>query len=173
MSIKKPDAEISKKAKNIKIIILDVDGVLTDGGIIVNDDGVESKNFYVRDGLAIVVAIKKGIKFAVISGRYSKVTELRMSELGIHDVHQNAMNKVKVFESILAKLNLTAADAAFIGDDVNDLSVLELASLSFAPSDADEAVRAQVNMVCKYGGGKGAVREMIELILTEQGKWDY
>ena len=173
MSINKVDAEIIKKAKKIKIIFLDVDGVMTDGGIIVDDDGVESKNFFVRDGLAIVVAIKKGIKFAVISGRYSKVVELRMSELGIHDVHQNAMNKVKVFESILAKQNLMAGDAAFIGDDVNDLGVLEIVGLSAAPADADETVKSQVNMVCNSGGGKGAVREMIELILTEQGKWDY
>lgn len=173
MSFKKPDPEIVKKAKKIKIIILDVDGVLTDGGIIVNDDGEESKNFYVRDGLAIVVAAKRAMKFAVISGRYSKVVEVRMSELGIHDVHQNAMNKVKVFESILAKQNLTAQEAAFIGDDVNDLDVLELAGLSCAPSDADETVKAKVNWVSSFGGGKGAVREMIELILTEQGKWDY
>ncbi len=173
MSVKKPGPEILKKAKKIKIIILDVDGVLTDGGIIVDDNGVESKNFYVRDGLAIAVAVRRDMKFSIISGRYSKVVELRTSELGIRDVHQNAMDKVKVFESILAKQNLTPDDAAFIGDDVNDLGVLELAGLSFAPSDADETVKSKVNWVSSFGGGKGAVREMIELILTAQGKWDY
>ncbi|MFQ5432198.1 MAG: KdsC family phosphatase [Nitrospinota bacterium] len=173
MSVKKPGPEIVKKAKQIKIIILDVDGVLTDGGIIIDDNGVESKTFYVRDGLAIAVAVKRNMKFSIISGRYSKVVELRASELGIRDVHQNVMNKVKVFESILAKQNLTAEEAAFMGDDANDIGVLELAGLSFAPSDADETVKSKVNWVSGFGGGKGAVREMIELILTEQGKWDY
>ncbi len=173
MSVKKPGPEIIEKAKKIKIIILDVDGVLTDGGIIVDDNGVESKNFHVRDGLAIAVAVKHDMKFSIISGRYSKVVELRTSELGIHDVHQNAMDKVKVFTSILAKHNFTPDDAAFMGDDVNDLGVLELAGLSFAPSNADETVKSKVNWVTGCGGGKGAVREMIELILTEQGKWDY
>lgn len=173
MSAGKQDAALLKKIRQIKIIILDVDGVLTDGRIIVNDEGVESKNFYVRDGLAIAVAVQKKMKFAIISGRYSKVVELRANELGIHDVHQNAMNKLKVFESILVKQNLTAREAAFIGDDVNDMEVLEAVGFSAAPADADEPVKSCVNWVSKCGGGKGAVREMIEMILKEQEKWDY
>lgn len=173
MTTGKQDAALLKKLRQIKLIVLDVDGVLTDGMIIVNDDGVESKNFYVRDGLAIAVAVQKGMKFAIISGRYSKVVELRANELGIHDVHQNAMHKLKVFESILVKQNLTAQEAAFMGDDVNDMEVLEQAGFSAAPADADEPVKSSVNWISNYGGGKGAVREMIEMILKEQGKWDY
>ena len=173
MSADKQDGALIKKIRQIKLIVLDVDGVLTDGRIIVNDDGVESKNFYVRDGLAIAVAILKEMKFAVISGRYSKAVELRANELGIHDVHQNVMHKLKVFESILVKLNLTLQEAAFMGDDVNDMEVLEQAGFSAAPADADEPVKSCVNWVSNFGGGKGAVREMIEMILKEQGKWDY
>lgn len=173
MSLEKPDAGLIKKAKGIKLIVLDVDGVLTDGQIIVNDDGVESKNFFVRDGLAIAYAIKKGMRFSLISGRYSKVVEQRASELGIHDVYQQAKDKLKVFESILAKQNLTAEEAAFMGDDVNDMEVLERAGFSAAPSDADESVKSQVNWVSSYGGGRGAVREMVELILAQQGKWGF
>ena len=173
MSAGKQDAALLKKIRQIKLIVLDVDGVLTDGMIIVNDEGVESKNFYVRDGLAIAVAVRKEMKFAIISGRYSKVVELRANELGIHDVHQNVRNKLKVFESILVKQNLTAQEAVFIGDDVNDIEVLEQAGFSAAPADADDSVKSCVNWVSKYGGGKGAVREMIEMILKEQDKWDY
>ncbi len=171
MSVDKPEAEVLKKVKRIKIIVLDVDGVLTDGKIIVNDDGVESKNFYVRDGLAIAYAIQKEMKFSLISGRYSKVVELRASELGIHDVHQQVRDKLKVFDSILVKQNLTAEEAAYMGDDVNDMEVLGRAGFSAAPSDAEESVKSNVNWVSRYGGGKGAVREMVELVLTVQDKW--
>ncbi|GMT42638.1 MAG: hypothetical protein IEMM0002_1049 [bacterium] len=167
----KSETAMSGIAKKIKIIILDVDGVMTDGKIIVNDDGVESKNFHVRDGLAIALAVRNGMLFSIISGRYSKVVERRVIPLGIHDIHQNVSDKLKVFEAVLAKNNLEAEQAAFMGDDINDIDVLQKAGYSAAPSDADETVKKIVSWVSSYPGGGGAVREMIQFIMTKQKNW--
>lgn len=166
-------SELVKKARKIKLIVLDVDGVMTDGMITVDDNEVESKNFYVRDGLAIALAIKKGLEFSVISGRYSKVVEHRCHELGIHDIHQNIMDKLKVLKSVLKKHNLDASEVAFIGDDINDIPPLAHVGFSAAPSDAVESVRESVSWVSSKPGGGGAVREMIEFIMMEQKIWGW
>ncbi len=164
-----PDAQ--KKVKAIKLFVLDVDGVLTDGKIIINDDGVESKNFNVRDGMAMAIARRKGYRFAVISGRYSKVVEHRITELGIEEIHQNVSDKRKKFYEVLEKLGLEAKEAAFIGDDINDMPIIEVAGLSAAPKDGDESVLEKVDFVSRFNGGEGAVREFVETVLKEHRQW--
>ncbi|MBI3793195.1 MAG: HAD hydrolase family protein [Nitrospinae bacterium] len=160
-----------KAAKKIELIALDVDGVLTDGKIIIDDKGAESKHFNVRDGMGIAVALKQGLQVAVISGRYSKVVEHRAKELKIPHVYQDVADKKLVFVKLLAKLKLAPVQAAFMGDDVNDAEVLSLAGFSCAPSDADDAAKASALWVSSRRGGDGAVREMCQLIMTAQGKW--
>ncbi|MEE8484550.1 MAG: HAD hydrolase family protein [Nitrospinota bacterium] len=167
------NAGLSGKAKGIRLIALDVDGVLTDGRIIIDGEGTESKNFHVRDGLAIALALRNGMKIALISGRYSKVVEIRAHELGIRDIHQNASDKLKIFNAVLEKHGMAYSEAAFMGDDINDLPVLEKAGLSAAPADADENVKKKVDIVTKKNGGHGAVREVVEFIMTAQKTWGY
>ncbi|MDH5543562.1 MAG: HAD family hydrolase [Nitrospinota bacterium] len=163
--------ELARKAKGIKLFVLDVDGVLTDGRIIVNDEGVESKNFNVRDGMALAIARRKGFHLAIISGRFSRVVEHRANELGIKDVHQGVSDKLAVFNEVLKKLGIPAEEASFIGDDINDLPPMEACGFSAAPSDADEKVKATAGYVCSKPGGNGAVRELIEVVLSAQHKW--
>ncbi len=163
--------DVLKKAEKIKLFVLDVDGVLTDGKIIIDDDGKESKHFNVRDGMGIAVARDIGYMFAIISGRYSKVVEHRVAELKMNEIVQGAGDKLEVFNRLLEKLGVTAEEAVFVGDDINDIPVLTAAGFSAAPADADESVKPVVDFVCNKPGGGGAVREVIELVLTVQGKW--
>lgn len=160
-------------ARDVTMIVLDVDGVLTDGKIIIDGDGRESKGFYVRDGLAIAEAVKAGYKVVIISGRNSPVVEHRARELKIHEVHQGISDKLGVFKQVLEKHGLTSGQTAFMGDDVNDLAVLKAAGFSAAPADADETVCASVRWVSRRNGGAGAVREMIEFIMKTHHKWPY
>jgi 3-deoxy-D-manno-octulosonate 8-phosphate phosphatase (KDO 8-P phosphatase) len=163
--------DILKKAEKIKLFVLDVDGVLTDGKIIIDDDGRESKHFHVRDGMGIAVARDIGYLFAIISGRRSKVVEHRATELKMNEIILDAGDKLEVFNRLLEKLGLTAEEAVFVGDDINDIPVLKAAGFSAAPADADESVKPVVDFVCNNPGGRGAVREVIELVLTVQDKW--
>ena len=150
----------------IELIILDVDGTLTDGKIIYTSDGDELKNFDVKDGLAIASWIRKlDKKVAIITGRKSKLVEKRAKELGITHIYQGVDNKDDTIESILKEENLTWANTAAIGDDLNDYKMLKKVGLSFAVGDAVDDIKSLVNIVCKKNGGYGAVREMIEYIL--------
>lgn len=160
-------------ARDVSMIVLDVDGVLTDGRIIVDGDGLESKNFYVRDGLAIAEAVKAGYTVVIISGRHSPVVEHRARELKIHEVHQGVGDKLGVFKKVLEKHGLVSGQTAYMGDDVNDLAVMNAAGFSAAPADADETVRSAARWVSRRNGGNGAVREMIEFIMKTQHKWPY
>ncbi|MBI3582014.1 MAG: HAD hydrolase family protein [Nitrospinae bacterium] len=164
-------AAAARAAAKISLVALDVDGVLTDGKIIINDDGGEAKNFHVRDGMAIVMALKHGLQIAVISGRRSKVVEHRARELGIRHVYQGAGDKLSVLKRLLAKLKLTPSRAAFMGDDINDLEAMGFAGFSAAPADADSSVLEAAAWVSSFPGGGGAVRELIRLVMTAQGKW--
>ena len=150
----------------IELIILDVDGTLTDGKIIYTSSGDELKNFDVKDGLAIASWIKKlDKKVAIITGRKSKLVEKRAKELGITHIYQGVDNKDNIIENILKEENLTWANTAAIGDDLNDYKMLKKVGLSFAVGDAVDDIKSLVNIVCKQNGGYGAVREMIEYIL--------
>jgi 3-deoxy-D-manno-octulosonate 8-phosphate phosphatase (KDO 8-P phosphatase) len=157
---------LQAKLKRIKMIVLDVDGVLTDGSIIVGSDGGEYKRFNVHDGYGITRAHQKGMKFAIISGRESKVTTIRAERLKITEVYQGNEDKLTVFQHIKTKFNLEYADVCFMGDDEFDLPLLRKVGVSFAPADAMEKVLDEVDYVTAMPGGRGAVREIIDMILT-------
>jgi len=160
------------KAKKVSFLILDVDGVMTDGGIVYSEQGEEVKVFNVRDGLGIKMLIREGIKVAIISGRKSKAVDCRAEELGIIDVYQGVTDKVAVFEEILKKSKIRPDQVGFIGDDLVDLPLLSNVGFSVAVSDAVDEVKENVDYVTKQRGGNGAVREVCELLLKAQGKWE-
>ena len=153
------------------MLILDVDGVMTDGRIIMDDEGREIKNFDVRDGHGLKVLQRYGIKVAILTGRQSKVVEYRAKDLDIKDVYQKVFNKKDVFEKILKKHKLSADEAAFMGDDIIDIPVLKRVGFSAAVADALDVVKKSVDYITKNRGGRGAVREICEMILQAQGKW--
>lgn len=149
----------------IKLIVLDVDGTLTDGKIIYDENGNELKNFNVKDGLAIATWTKKlNRQAAIITGRKSKLVEKRAKELSINHLYQGIHNKFEVLEQICKEENIRLSEVAAIGDDLNDLKMLNGVGLSFAPADAVEYIVDQVKVVCTKDGGDGAVREMVEII---------
>jgi 3-deoxy-D-manno-octulosonate 8-phosphate phosphatase (KDO 8-P phosphatase) len=154
------------------MIVMDVDGVLTDGRIIYSDNGAEVKAFYVKDGVALRAAQRAGLVVAVLTARASEAVARRARELGIAEVHQGITDKVKTYEALLRRYALTDDEAAYVGDDVNDLPLLARAGLSAAPADAAEDVKARVAYVAERSGGRGAVREIIELIMKAQGRWE-
>lgn len=147
------------------MIILDVDGVLTDGKIIFGSDGKEYRNFDAHDGFGITRAKSLGMKFAVISGRKSKATEYRIARLGVKDLYQDHMDKVKVYLKLKAKYKLDDNEVCYIGDDEFDLPLLNIVGLSAAPKNAVARVRDEVDYVARNEGGRGAVREVIDMIL--------
>jgi len=154
----------------IELIVLDVDGTLTDGKIIYTSNGDEIKNFDVKDGLAIATWTKHmGKKAAIITGRTSELVKKRAKDLGITHLYQGIHNKDEVLEEILKKENLTWEQTATIGDDLNDLKMSKKAGLSFTPNDAVTYLKNNVNIVCAKNGGNGAVREMIEYICKLDG----
>ncbi|SNR61735.1 KdsC family phosphatase [Desulfurobacterium atlanticum] len=152
---------------DIKLIVLDVDGVMTDGSIYYDSEGREYKRFNVKDGFAIKYAIQKSITFAVITGRISSMVEKRCGELGINYVFQNVEDKVKVCDELVEKLGITYYQVAYMGDDIPDLPLLKKVGFSGAPIDAVRKVKKEVDFVSVYPGGKGAVREFIERIIGE------
>ena len=149
----------------VKLIILDVDGVLTDGSIIYDSEGREYKNFNVKDGYGIVTAIKKGIKVVVISGRSSTIVEKRCRELGITKVFQGVSDKLEVYERIKEEFGLRDSEIAAMGDDIPDIPILKRAGFSGAPADAVPEVKKVAKFVTTLPGGKGAVREFIDYLL--------
>jgi 3-deoxy-D-manno-octulosonate 8-phosphate phosphatase (KDO 8-P phosphatase) len=154
--------------KDIKLIVLDVDGVMTDGKLLIGSDGVEYKNFNVKDGMGISLAKYHGIKFAIITGRQSESVSIRAKELNIDFVHQKISNKIEVFSTLMEDLNLVPEQVCYIGDDINDLPVIDLVGLAVAPNDAVEMVKNSVHFVTNLKGGQGAVREAIDVILSKQ-----
>ena len=163
---------LEDKSSTIKLILLDVDGVLTDGAVVMYGDGSESKRFFIRDGIALVWAQRVGLRVGILSARHSATTLQRAAQLGITLVHQGVASKAAAYDDILTDTAVTDAEVAYMGDDVVDLAVLRRVGLSAAPSDAVAEVRACVDFVSAYRGGEGAVRELVELILRAQGRWD-
>lgn len=154
----------------IELIVLDVDGTLTDGKITYTNNGDEIKSFDVADGLAIAVWTKKfGKKAAIITGRKSALVERRAKELGISHLYQGIHNKDEVLENILKEEGLEWNQVAAIGDDLNDYKMLKKAGLSFTPANGTSYLKEFVNVVCENKGGEGAVREMMEYIFKEDG----
>ncbi len=163
---------LKERAKRIKLLILDVDGVLTDGSIIMDSHGNEIKAFHVRDGHGVKMAQKAGIIVAILSGRNSKVVERRAEELGITEVYQGIHKKSSVYETLLRKYNLSDENVAFMGDDIVDIELFKRAGLPAVPEDADNGVKKLAVFVSSKKGGRGAVREIIELILRSSGCWE-
>lgn len=155
----------------IRLLILDVDGVLTDGRIGLTAQGDEIKFFFIQDGLAIRMAQRCGIQVAFLSGRRSEAVLRRARELGVETVVEGSRDKLQDLEAILAKLGLDAEQAAAMGDDLPDLPLLREVGFSAAPGDAAPEVLEAVDYVCRKKGGKGAVREVIEMVLKERGEW--
>ncbi len=157
--------------KNIKVLVMDVDGVLTDGKIIVDSNGVESKNFDVQDGLGIVLLHQCGIKTAIISARQSEVVKFRAGDLKIDQVFVGVYPKMSAYEEMLKNLNVSDSEVCFIGDDVVDLKVLRRVGFAVAVDNAVFEVKKAAHYVTKKRGGNGAVREVVELILKAKGQW--
>jgi 3-deoxy-D-manno-octulosonate 8-phosphate phosphatase (KDO 8-P phosphatase) len=163
---------ITEKAKNINLVILDVDGVMTDGSIILDNDGNEYKRFHVRDGHAIKMLHFVGIRTAVITGRKSKVVEIRANELGISDLYQGIFKKSEVYKELLEKYGLKDENVAFMGDDTVDIELFKMAGITAAPADAEEDVKKMADFVSGRNGGRGAVREFVDLILKSSGHYE-
>ncbi len=165
-------AELETRAARVKLLLLDVDGVLTDGTVVISSSGYESKAFSIRDGAGIVYAQRAGLEVGLLSGRPSDATSRRAAELGIKLVVQGGPDKRTLFQKLLTDKQLEAADVAYMGDDLLDLPVLVAAGISAAPADAVDDVRSRVDWVSRSAGGRGAVREYIELLLKARRAWD-
>lgn len=161
-----------KKAANIKALFFDVDGVLTDGGIIYDDTGCETKKFNVKDGYIVSHLKKAGIIVGIITGRESKVVSNRAAELKLDFCHQGIMDKHAVFEKLVEFHKLKRKQVAYIGDDINDLKVLQTCGLSACPADAPDYIRNKVDIITKTKGGEGVAREISDLILASKGILD-
>ena len=156
----------------IKLIVLDVDGCLTDGGLIYSADAIESKRFNVKDGLGITTWIKIGNQVAIITGRNSTIVERRSKELGVQHLHQGIRDKDRVLKEIIELLNLKPHEIGVIGDDLNDYNMLSLAGRSFTPNNGVRVIKELVDTVLSCNGGDGAVREMIDILIDENDQRD-
>ncbi len=165
-----PD-HLIEKAKKIKLLILDVDGVLTDNRLVYSDDGIESKSFYTRDGHGMVMIQKSGVDISIITGRKSQLVTNRMNDLKVKHVYQGVPDKLPTFLKLVADLNLDLDEIAYVGDDILDLPILMRIGLSITPSDGDDEVKPRVDYISKYEGGRGCVRETCEIIMRSQGTW--
>lgn len=162
--------KIVEKARAVRLLLLDVDGVMTDGRIIYTDNGEEIKAFNVRDGYGIKLLIREGVGVAILTARKSKVVMHRAGDLGINMVYQGVEDKLSAFEQIIKEKGLSSKEVCYMGDDLVDLPVLKRAGLSITVADAHEEVKNSVDYVTKTAGGKGAVREVCELIAKAQEK---
>jgi 3-deoxy-D-manno-octulosonate 8-phosphate phosphatase (KDO 8-P phosphatase) len=152
--------------------MLDVDGVLTDGRITLDERGVETKSFNVKDGVGIRLLIRAGLRVAIISGRSSPSVAVRAKDLGIEEVHQGVRDKVAVAQAILERWNIEEYETAFVADDLPDVPVLARVGLAVAVADASLEVKERVHLVTQARGGHGAVREAAEFILKARGEWN-
>ena len=167
-----PSNDILERSRKIRILILDCDGVLTDGRILLLPGGEETKIFDVKDGHAIVMAARAGLRTAIISGRESAAVRMRAKELGVAHLYERAWVKTEPYEKILADEGLVDENVCYVGDDVVDIPLLRRSGLAVAVSDAVEEVKQFSHLVTRREGGRGAVREVIELVLKAQDKWD-
>jgi len=164
--------KIAERCQPIELILSDVDGVLTDGAVIFNNQGIETKQFHIRDGSGIKLWQRAGYRFGVVTGRSSHIVEVRCAELGIEIIRQGMERKTAIVAEIARDLGLALGQVCFIGDDLPDLPVLRQVGLAVAVADACAEVRGVAHHVTSAPGGRGAVREAIELVLKSQGRWD-
>jgi len=163
---------LAERCRALKLLLTDVDGVMTDGTLLLLPDGSEAKSFHIRDGLAIVLAHHAGLRTGLVSGRSSPIVARRAQELGMAVVRQGVRDKGAALLEILAEQGLTQREVAYVGDDLNDLPILNAVALSAAPADAPFEVRAAAFMVLETAGGRGCLREFVEAILRARGDWE-
>ena len=164
-------ASIERRAARIRLLLMDCDGVLTDGRLWLMADGDEQKSFNVRDGLGLDLWHRAGLKSGIISGRSSSALERRALGLGIEFVRQGSENKIRDFNELLGLAGVEENDVAFVGDDMNDIPLMLRSELAIAVADASEETRAAAHFVTQAAGGSGAIREVVEIILKVQGRW--
>ena len=171
MSKRAAGMSVEERARRIRLLLFDVDGVLTDGVVVMHADGSESKGFHIKDGAAIVWAQRAGVQVGLLSARSSGATTHRAAQLAVRIVQQGVTSKASAFDQILRTSGLSEDAVAYMGDDLLDLPVLRRAGFSAAPSDAAPEVREAVHWVSTAAGGRGAARELIELVLRAQDRW--
>jgi YrbI family 3-deoxy-D-manno-octulosonate 8-phosphate phosphatase len=164
--------KLAERCQAIELLLADVDGVLTDGTIILDNQGIETKQFNIRDGLGIKLWQQAGGSFGLVTGRSSHIVNVRAAELGIQIVRQGADQKLAVAQNIMAELNVQANQVCYIGDDLPDLPLVRYAGLGVAVADACAEIRQAADFVTTAPGGRGAVRETVELILKAQRRWE-
>lgn len=162
---------IYSKFKNVKCVVLDVDGVLTDGSIMVTEDGNQLRSFHVKDGYAIQYAVKQGLDVFVITGGKSEGVRLRFEGLGVKETFLGISDKWTLLQQLLSKYNYSSSQVLFIGDDMPDYICMQHVGIAVAPADAVEDIKKISHFVSSHKGGGGVVREMIEKVLRLQGKW--
>ncbi len=170
--MKRVSGSVRQKAARIQLLLLDVDGVLTDGGIFIDDRGVETKRFDVRDGQGITSLREAGIQVGFVTGRSSRIVRIRARELGVGIVYQHVKNKAETYQRIKRRSGLADEYIAYVGDDLADVPILREAGLAVVVQDATEIVRPYADYITQAKGGAGAVREVCELLLKNQGHWD-
>lgn len=163
---------LKQRLKNVKLLILDVDGVLTNGQIILDHQGKEIKIFDVQDGFSIVVFHRMGYKVAIISARASDAVLARAKDLKIEKIYQDARPKINAYQQLLSEMNLKDHEVCFVGDDLPDVEILRKVGVAVSVANAVKEVKSAAHYVTRRQGGQGAVREIIELILKTQGRWD-
>ncbi len=164
--------ELNDLCQPIELILSDVDGVLTDGRIVLDNRGIESKRFHVRDGMAVRLWQKAGYRFGLITMRNSQVVTTRAAELGIEIVHQGAGDKLAILHEVLDELDLSPRQTCYVGDDLPDMPVVRAVGLGVAVADACAELREAADLVTTATGGTGAIREVVETILKAQHRWD-
>lgn len=166
------DSAMKERIKKIKVLALDVDGVLSDGKIIIDSNGDEVKNFDVQDGFGMVLMRRAGLKLAIITARMSRPVDFRAKDLKVDVIYQDASPKMEYYKRMLKELQVSDEEVCFVGDDLPDLSVLRQVGLAVAVANGVEEIKKEAHYVTHKFGGNGAVREVVELILKTQGKWD-
>ena len=169
--MKQISAAVRRKAKKIRLLLLDVDGVLTDGRIVIDERGVESKNFHVRDGQGIALLVRAGIEVGFISARSSRAVSRRAKELGVRLVHQGVKDKLQTYDSIKQLHGIVDEQVAYVGDEIIDRAILRRDGLAVSVADGSKELVSAVDFITRSAGGKGAVREVAELLLKAQGTW--
>ena len=167
-----PAPDIRERARRVRLLLMDCDGVLTDGRITLVGEEDEEKSFHTRDGHGLVLLHRAGLQSGIISGRTSSLVVRRARELKMAHVRQGTWNKIEDFEAVLAEAGVSAGETAFVGDDVTDIPLMRRSALAVAVADASEDTLAHAHYVTRLPGGMGAVREVCELILKAQGRWE-
>lgn len=166
------DMERRRRAARVELVLMDVDGVLTDGGLWVDDEADRMRRFHSRDGLGIRLGQRAGIRFGLISGRESAAVRRRAAELDLQEVHLGVRDKAACFREISARLQVPADATCFVGDDLIDWPVMREVGFTAAPCDAAAEIRARVDFVTAAAGGSGAIREVVELLLHSSDRWN-